>query len=107
MVRMFAVTISSAIAISAAFAASAEVEEAVKVLQTIGNDQAKLATYCKIVDTALSGAVETADEKIQVYLKELGPEFQKAWELSGDLDPQSEDGRAHEAAMEQLDAKCD
>ena len=39
-------------------------------------------------------------------MKELGPEFETAFEAGADLDPDSEDGKAYDAALDKLDAKC-
>jgi hypothetical protein len=39
-------------------------------------------------------------------MKELGPEFEAAFETGADLDPESEDGKAYDAAIDKLDGKC-
>jgi hypothetical protein len=39
-------------------------------------------------------------------MKELGDDFETAFEAGADLDPDSEDGKAYDAALDGLDGKC-
>ncbi len=43
---------------------------------------------------------------MQDYIKQLGADFETAFEAGADLDPDSEDGKAYDAALDKLDAKC-
>ena len=49
---------------------------------------------------------EELDKKMDGFMKELGPEFQSAFEAGADLDPESADGKTYDAAMDKLDEKC-
>lgn len=96
-----------------AFALSESVQSAIKTFEATGADDAKMKTYCEM-NTLMATAGEEEDEakaeeldkKVQALVKELGPEMESAFEAGGDLDPDSEDGKAYDAAIEALDAKC-
>ncbi len=46
---------------------------------------------------------EELDKQMDGFMKQLGPEFQTAFEAGADLDPESEDGKVYDAAMDKLD----
>jgi hypothetical protein len=98
---------------SPALAASAAVDTAVKAFDQVAADPGKLKTYCEMVK--LMGSSEDdqddaksaeLDKQMQGYMKELGSDFESAYEAGADLDPDSEDGKAYDAALDKLDAKC-
>ena len=95
-----------------ALAASANVESAVKTFEAVGNDPAKLKTYCEMSKLMSTGddedesKAEELDKQMQGYMKELGEDFEAAFEAGADLDPDSEDGKAYDAALDGLDGKC-
>jgi hypothetical protein len=95
-----------------ALAANASVESATKTFEAVGNDAAKLKTYCEMSKLMSSGddedesKAEALDKQMQGYMKELGDDFEAAFEAGADLDPDSEDGKAYDAALDALDAKC-
>lgn len=98
---------------SPAFAASEGVEKAVKAFEQVGGDSAKLKTYCEMSkmmssteDEEDESKAQELDTKMQGYMKQLGSEFESAFEVGADLDPDSEDGKAYDAALDKLDAKC-
>jgi hypothetical protein len=43
---------------------------------------------------------------MQTYMKELGADFETAYEAGADLDPESADGKSYDAALDKLDDKC-
>jgi len=98
---------------SPANAASANIESAIKAFDQVGADAAKLKTYCEMakvmstagddVDDAKS---EALDKQMQGFMKQLGSDFETAYEAGADLDPESEDGKAYDAALDKLDAAC-
>jgi hypothetical protein len=49
---------------------------------------------------------EELDKQMQGYMKQLGSDFETAFEAGADLDPDSADGKAYDAALDGLDAKC-
>ena len=93
-----------------ASAADPEVESALKEFRAVGSNPERLKVFC-----ALSKAVDAVDERenaaaeaaIEGYLKALGPEFQKAWNVGEDIDENSDDGRAITAAIDELAGECD
>ena len=95
-----------------ALAASANVESAIKTFEAVGNDPAKLKTYCEMSKLMSTGddedesKAEELDKQMQGYMKELGEDFEAAFEAGADLDPDSEDGKAYDAALDGLDGKC-
>ncbi len=95
-----------------ALAANASVESAVKTFEAVGADAAKLKTYCEMSklmstgDDADESKAEALDKQMQGYMKQLGDDFESAFEAGADLDPDSDDGKAYDAALDGLDAKC-
>jgi len=93
-------------------AANAAVDSAVKTFDAVGNDAAKLKTYCEMskvmssADAEDDSKAEALDKQMDGFMKDLGPEFQTAFEAGADLDPESADGKTYDAAMDKLDDKC-
>lgn len=93
-------------------AANAAVDTAVKTFDAVGNDAAKLKVYCEMskvmssADAEDDSKAEELDKKMDGFMKDLGPEFQSAFEAGADLDPESADGKTYDAAMDKLDEKC-
>jgi hypothetical protein len=97
---------------SPVLAANAAVDAAVKTFEAVGNDAAKLKVYCdmsKVMsssDAEDDSKAEALDKQMDGFMKQLGPEFQTAFEAGADLDPESADGKAYDSAMDKLDDKC-
>jgi hypothetical protein len=92
-----------------ALAASPKIESAVKTFKGIAGDPGKTKTFCEMVKTMdASGEKEdpAAEAKITGLMKQLGPDFESAWNASDGLDDNSEDGKAYNAAMDDLAEKC-
>ena len=107
-----ALPIAAALVVTPILAASPKVEAAIKSLSKIEADGAKFQSFCKIIkdlddvpeqDTAKAESLETQLENL---LKSIGFDVVQAWDLGSDLDAQSDDGKAFEAAVEALEAKC-
>lgn len=98
--------------VTPALAASESVETAMKTFDTVGADAGKLKIYCEMSKLMSSGdeedeaKAEELDKQMQGYMKQLGPEFESAFEAGADLDPDSADGKAYDEALDKLDAKC-
>jgi hypothetical protein len=94
------------------YAASPKVESAIKSLDKIEADGAKFQAFCKLlrdiddVPEQDEAKVEALEVELDNLLKSIGLDVLRAWDLGGDLDPQSEDGKAFEAAVEALEDKC-
>jgi hypothetical protein len=96
-----------------AFAASESVASAVKTFDAVAADAGKLKIYCEMSKLMSAGddsddesKSEELDKQMQGYMKQLGTDFETAFEAGADLDPESEDGKAYDAALDKLDAKC-
>jgi hypothetical protein len=93
----------------AAHAADAKIDSAVKTFKGVESDPGKLKTFC-----AMSAAMDAegdkedaaTDAKIDGYMKELGPDFQAAWNMGEGVDENSADGKALNAALDELGSKC-
>jgi hypothetical protein len=94
------------------FAANAAVDSAVKTFDAVGNDATKLKVYCEMskvmssADAEDDSKAEELDKKMDGFMKDLGSDFQSAFEAGADLDPESADGKTYDAAMDKLDEKC-
>lgn len=92
-----------------AFAASPKIESAVKVFKAVSADPAKLKTFCemsKAMDAAGEKPTPAQDEKITGYMKQLGADFETAWNAVEGLNETSADGKAYNAALDDLAGKC-
>jgi hypothetical protein len=90
-------------------AASPQVESALKTFKAIGSDAGKVKIFCEMVQTMdASGEKEdaAAEAKITGLMKQLGPDFEAAWNAGDGLDDSTEDGKAFNAAMDDLAEKC-
>lgn len=99
--------------VSPALAADANVEAAIKTFESVANDPGKLKIYCEM-NKAMDAAEEDMDDnkataldkKMNEYIKQLGADVEGAFEAGADLDPDAEDGKAYDAALDKLDSKC-
>jgi hypothetical protein len=92
-----------------AFAADAKIEAAAKTFRAVGADTVKLAKYCTLVkamDALGEKANADADPKIISLVKQIGPDFEAAWNTGEGLDDQSADAKFLQAALDELDGKC-
>ena len=110
--RRFALLVAGACLLCApAQAAGVQVQSAIASLAKLEIDAAKLDAFCKINaeleaasdDTAKS---EALDRQMEAFVRSLGPEFVAAWDLAEELNPDSEDGKALNAAFDSLEDKC-
>ena len=93
-------------------AASPKVEAAIKSLGKIEANEEKFKAFCKLIrdiddlPDQEDAKAEALDVELEKLLRSIGFDVLQAWDLGGDLDPQSEDGKAFEAAMEAIEEKC-
>jgi hypothetical protein len=92
-----------------ALAVSPKVEDAIKIFQAVVTDANKLKTFCELLDLdeelgdKQDPVIEAQMDKL---LDQLGAEFEAAWDIVEDTDERSPDGRALNAALDQLEDKC-
>ena len=109
MSRALAACIAVCLAASPVLAASPKDESAIKVFKTVATDANKLKTYCamtKAMDAAADKEDPKLDAQIEGYMKQLGPDFSTAWNAAEGLDENSADGKAYNAAVDDLAGKC-
>ncbi len=93
----------------AVLAASPEVVSAIKAFKAVGADPAKLSAFCtmtKTLDGLGDNDDEVADAKVAELIKQLGPEFEVAWKTMDNVEEESEDGQALNAALDEAIGKC-
>ena len=101
--------VATALAALPAYAASPKVESATKTFQSVAADPAKVKTYCemsKVMEAAGDQADAATEQKIQTLIKQLGPEFETACNVGGELDENSPDATAYNSALDDLSSKC-
>jgi hypothetical protein len=90
-------------------AASPKIEAAIKVFQAVAADANRLKTFCELVKIDEQHA-KNADPSLQAtidrLLDELGADFKAAWDTAETIDQASEDGKALDAALDQLENRC-
>jgi hypothetical protein len=93
--------------------ANPTIDAAIKTFDAVAADPAKLKTYCEMSklsagggDDADESTSEALDKQMQEYMKQLGQDFETAYEAGADLDPESADGKSYDAALDKLDDKC-
>jgi hypothetical protein len=92
-----------------ALAASPKVEAAIKTFKAVAGDAGRLKTFCemtKAMDEAGEKPTPAADAKIDGLMKKLGADFESAWNAVEGLDENSADGKAYNAALDDLAGKC-
>lgn len=92
-----------------ALAADPKIEAAVKTFQAIAADPAKVKTFCTMIQVMeATGDKEdpAAEAKISEMMKQLGPEFEAAWNAADGIDEDSADGKDYNEAMDSLADKC-
>lgn len=92
-----------------ALAAAPKVEAAVKTFKAVAGDAAKLKTYCEMSKTmeAMGEKEDAAAEaKIAGYMKQLGADFEAAWNIGDEVKEDSPDGKALNDALDDLQNKC-
>jgi hypothetical protein len=105
MKRILVACVAVSICAGPCFAASPTIE----AFQAVSTNAAKLKIFCemkKVMDARGDRQDPAADAKIQGYMKQLGTDFQTAWVGSDDVDAGTPDGKAPNAALDNLTGKC-
>ena len=109
MKRIVVAAVAVCLAAAPAFAASPKVDAAIKVFQAVSANPAKLKTFCdmsKVMDAMGEKQDAAAEAKIQGFMKQLGTEFETAWNVGNDVNENSADGKAFNAGLDDLAGKC-
>ena len=92
-----------------ALAASPEIEAAIKTLKAVGADPAKMKTFCELSKVMVAVGDKddpVAEKQIEDLIKQLGSEFEAAWDAGDDLDENSADAKEYYAVVDALEEKC-
>lgn len=109
MKRILVACLAAGFSAAVAVAASPEIEAAIKTLKAIGSDPAKMRTFCELskVVVAIGDKDDPeADKQIETFLKQLGSDFEAAWNAGDDLDENSADAKEYYAVVDALEEKC-
>jgi hypothetical protein len=92
-----------------AIAASPKVEAAIKTIRAVAADPNLRKTFCALLNE-MEKVGDKEDPKTEAaiddYIKRLGANFQSAWDVVESVDEKSPDGRAIDAALDELEDKC-
>ena len=90
-------------------AASPKIEAAIKTFKAVAADPARLKLFCAM-NAALDDAAEKKDKaaaaKIPQLMKQIGPDFESAWNAGEDVDDDTPDGKVFVSAIDELADKC-
>ena len=109
MKRVVSAVVAVCLATVPALAASPKIDAAVKTFKAVGGDPGKLKTFCdmsKVMDAMGEKQDAASEAKIQGFMKQLGSDFETAWGAAEDLNETSPDGKAYNAALDELSSKC-
>jgi len=109
MKRILAAYVAIGFGAMAVWAASPQIEAAIKTLNATAADPAKVQLFCALnkVMMAVGDKQDPAAEKeIEDLFDKLGDDFEAAWTAGEGLDENSPDGKEYNAALEALEDKC-
>ncbi len=109
MKRAVLMTAALCMTAAAALAADTKIDTAIATFQSVAKDPGKMKLYCEmsaIMDKGGDDPDAATEAKIDDYVKQLGPEFQSAWDVGDDVDENSPDGKRLDAALDELADQC-
>jgi hypothetical protein len=107
--RALIASLALGLIVAPALAASPKVEAAIKTYKAVGANPAKLKSFCdmtRIMQQIGDKEDAAAEAQIDRLMDQLGADFQTAWEAGDGVDENSPDGKALNAAMDELEDKC-
>jgi hypothetical protein len=90
-------------------AASPQVDLAIKAVQAVGSDPARLKLFCefhKLLQTVGDKEDDASQKQIEDLVAKIGPDFSAAWDVAEEIDENSEDGQEFYDAVDTLAEKC-
>ena len=110
--KLVFVLVACAIALASPARADDKFDAAIRALDDLEADPAKLEPFCAIVKemAALGEDDDVKGEELEVAMEEfldgLGPDYANAWSLGEDLDPSSPEAASLDAAFDRIEQKC-
>jgi hypothetical protein len=90
-------------------AASPQVDQAIKAVQAVGNDPARLKLFCefhKLLQSVGDKEDDAAQKQIEDLVTRIGSDFSAAWDIADELDENSTDGQEFYDAVDTVAEKC-
>jgi len=109
MMRTLLVPAAVCLTAVAALAADSKADSAVATFKSVGSDAGKLKIFCEMnsaMDKAGDNPDAAAEAQIDGYVKQLGPDFESAWDAGDSVDENSPDGEKLNAALDELANEC-
>jgi hypothetical protein len=109
MMRTLLVPAAVCLTAVSALAADSKADSAVATFKSVGSDAGKLKIFCEMnsaMDNAGDNPDAAAEAQIDGYVKQLGPDFESAWDAGDSVDENSPDGEKLNAALDELANKC-
>jgi hypothetical protein len=94
---------------AAAPAASPQVDLAIKAVQAVGSDPARLKLFCefhKLLQSVGDKEDDASQRQIEDLVAKIGPDFSAAWDVAEEIDENSADGQEFYDAVDTLAEKC-
>jgi hypothetical protein len=94
---------------SVAPAASPQVDLAIKAVQAVGSDPARLKLFCefhKLLQSVGDKEDDASQRQIEDLVAKIGPDFSAAWDVAEEIDENSADGQEFYDAVDTLAEKC-
>ncbi len=109
MMRTLLVPAAVCLTAVSALVADSKADSAVATFKSVGSDAGKLKIFCEMnsaMDNAGDNPDAAAEAQIDGYVKQLGPDFESAWDAGDSVDENSPDGEKLNAALDELANKC-
>jgi hypothetical protein len=108
---ILAAALGCLLAYPAAAAVSPKVQAAIKTLNALAGNAGHMKGLCPILKEFESADDDDAkmkpiEEKLRAYLRKIGADYENAWNLVEETNPETEDGKAIQSALDQLEDKC-
>jgi hypothetical protein len=100
----------AALVVGIANAPAQTIDEAVKIIESVGGDAEKLKQFCelnKLVESAGEKEDAATEKQIEDAVEKLGGDFAAAWEAGEKADEKSADAKKFQDAVAALAEKCD
>jgi hypothetical protein len=106
---MIGVGACAALLVGTQLAPAQSMDEAVKIIESVGTDAEKLKMFCelnKLVDSAGEKEDPATEKQIEDAVEKLGPDFAAAWEVGEKADEKGAEGKKFYDAVAALSEKC-
>jgi hypothetical protein len=108
---ILAAALGCILAYPAAAAVSPKVQAAIKTLNSLAGNAGHMKGLCAILKEFEAAGNDEAkmkpiEDKLKAYLRKIGADYENAWNMAEETNPESEDGKAIQTALDQVESKC-